>query len=103
MKLNPYKNLIQRVEGERRPVGLEQQSLQDDVKNIGYNEALDTIIKMLRDMRKDIKAGVDVSGDMISREAVLDLIVKEINIARTSKAGKTSRLTALYNKIVELK
>jgi hypothetical protein len=37
------------------------------------------------------------------REKVLDLIVKEINIARTSKAGKTSRLTALYNKISELK
>ena len=36
-------------------------------------------------------------------EEMENLIVEEINIARTSKAGKTSRLTALYLKVKKLK
>ncbi len=42
----------------------------------------------------------------IAKEIILDevkrLIVEEINIARTTTSGKTSRLTSLANKVYEL-
>lgn len=35
--------------------------------------------------------------------AVKEILVDEINLARTTKSGKTSRLTSAYNRIIEMK
>lgn len=48
----------------------------------------------LRFIEKLIQEEVDKT-----KKEIKQLIVEEINIARVSKAGKTSRLTSLYNKI----
>ena len=58
------------------------------------NKEIKEIIRLKNEIEKDIREQV--------LEEVLDLVVKETNIARTSKCGKTSRLTALYLKIKKL-
>ena len=51
----------------------------------------------------DTPGGVPKEDTLISKQAVLDLITKEIAIAHTKDdGGKTSRLTSLYMAITKL-